>query len=210
MARTGMGNLIQRVRGLSKAGTADYTVGDDTYFSDDHIQDILDGNADLLIDSPFAWLPQTISGTVNYLTAQNQYRDFEEAVSGTARWAIRDNTGNLIGTANYSANYRAGRVTFGANQGGTAYYLTAYTYDVHAAAAEVWRMRLANFADWYAFSFKAGDTTEQFSRQQAFDHAEKMLAEMESRAGSNVIGSGGDIRVSEFMRTDVNVSYGDW
>lgn len=209
MIRTGMNNLIQRLRGMCKAGTADYTAGDYAYFSDVHLQDMLDGNAQLLIDSPLAWLPQTVGGgSVSYLIAQSQYRDFEEAESGSARWVIRSSLGNAIGTANYATDYRAGRVTFSANQAGSAYYLTAFTYDIHAAAAEVWRHRLANFADWYDYS----DVMRQsFSRSQAFKHAQEMLKAMEQKAGSNVVAvAGGDVRVSQFVRSDVNVGWGDW
>src|SRR5688572_96268 len=138
MARSGMSNLIQRVRGLSDAGTADYTAGTVSYFSNDQIQDLLDGNAQFLIDTPLTWLPQNIGGTVSYLVAQSPYRDFEEAESGTARWAIRTGAGSLVGTASYSTDYRAGRVTFTSSQGGSAYYLTAFTYDVYQAAADLW------------------------------------------------------------------------
>jgi hypothetical protein len=211
MARSGMTNLIQRVRGLSDAGLADYTAGAVTYFSDDHIQEILDSNAALLIDTPLDWRPQTIGGgTVSYQIAQAAYRDLEEAASGTARWIVRTGTGDAVGTANYSTDYRAGRLTFTADQGGSAYFLTAYTYDVYQAAADVWRQRLANFADWYKFSLKAGDTTESFDRQQAFEHAREMINEMEQKAGSNVITvGGGDVRVSQFVRSDISYS-GGW
>lgn len=211
-ARSGMTNLIQRVRGLTDAGTADYTAGTVPYFSDNHIQDILDGGAMLLIDSPLEWRPQVVGGgTVHYLIAQAGYRDFEEAESGTARWAIRTGAGSAVGTASYSTDYRAGRVTFGANQSGSAYALTAFTYDVYRAAAEVWRHRLANFSDWYDFTYKFGDSSEQFSRSQAFEHAKEMINEMEQKAGSNVVTTGGgDVKMSQFVRSDISYSGAGW
>jgi hypothetical protein len=211
MARSGMSNLIQRVRDLCDAGTAEYTAGTVVHWSNDDIQDILDSNSMLLIDAPLTWLPQTIGGgTINYLIAQSPYRDFEEVASGTARWIIRDATGAQIGTANYTPDYRGGRVTFTSDQGGSAYFLTAYTYDIHAAAADVWRQRLAHFTDWYNFTYKLGDSSETFSRDQAFQHAKDMLREMEKKAGSNVVSAAsGDLRTSQFLRTDISYS-GGW
>lgn len=210
-ARSGMSNLIQRLRALTDAGTADYVAGTVTYFSDDHLQNILDGHADFLIDSPLTWRPQSIGGgTVQWLVAQSEYRDFEELSSGTARWAIRTGPGDLIGTASYSVDYIAGRVTFTSSQGGSAYYLTAFTYDLYQAAADVWRHRKANFADWYDFTDLIG---EKFSRSQAFDHVTDMINEMEQKAGSNEVGGGGgDVKMSQFVRTDISYSgggYGD-
>jgi hypothetical protein len=201
MARSGMANLIKRVRGLADAGQDDYTVGAVTYWSDNDIQDILDSNARFLVDSPLTWREQTIGGgTVEWRISESMYRDFEEATSGTTRWAIRDSVGTQIGTANYSVDYRAGRVTFTSDQGGSAYYLTAYSFDVHAAAADIWRQRLADFVTWYQFS----SNSQSFSRQQAFDHAEKMLALMERKSGSNFVPTAsGDVRTSVFVRTDL-------
>lgn len=201
MARSGMSNLITRLRQATSAGTADYTVGSDTYWSDDNIEDVLDSNSRLLIDTPLIWREQNISGTTNYLIAQSYYRDFEEAESGTARWQVRDSSGNAVGTANYTADYRRGQITFSTDQGGTSYYLTAYTYDINAAAADIWRQRLANFSQWYDFSAD----NQNFSRSQAFDHAEKMVAFYDQQAGKNEQAAAqGDLRHSVFVRTDLN------
>ena len=202
--RAGMQNLIDRVRVLTGAGAAEYTIGDRTYWTDSHLQDVLDSNARYVVDLPLAWQPQQISGTVTWLTACTPYRDFEEA-PGTAvnsRFVIRDGAGSAIGTALYTPNYRSGEISFGTiNQGGTAYYLTAYTYDVHAAAADVWLDRLAHFQDWYDF---AADN-QDFTRSQAWDHAMAMERLMRGKAGANLVANaGGDLRVSQFVRVDLN------
>jgi tRNA splicing ligase len=42
MARAGMSDLIAELRGMTDAGTADYTVGTVSYWSDDHLQTELD------------------------------------------------------------------------------------------------------------------------------------------------------------------------
>lgn len=141
---------------------------------------------------------------MTWLVVQSLYRDFEEAASGTARWIVRNSTGAEIGTANYSVDYRQGQFTFTSDQSGSAYFITAYTYDIHRAAADVWRQRLANFADWYRFSAD----NQTFDRQQAFEHAQDMIAELEKKAGDNLVANaGGDLRSHTFVRTDINVSY---
>ena len=203
--RTGMGNLVQRVRQLTGAGTAEWTAGTVSVWDDESIQNILDSNAQFIVDDPLIWRPQIVGGgTVNYFVANAHYRDLEEAGSGTLRWIVRDSVGAEYGTANYTPDYRQGQIRFTANQGGTAYYLTAYTYDVHAAAADVWLERLANFADWYKFSAD----NQTFDRNQAFEHAKAMEDRERQLVGKNVVlQSVGDLRHSEFVRTDLWGSY---
>lgn len=199
--RTGMQNLVNRVRALTNAGTAEYTAGSVVYWTDNHIQDILDSNAQYLIDLPLTWRPQSIGGgTTTYIIAEVPYRDFEELSSGTTRWIVRSGPGAEIGTTTYTPDYRAGRIAFTSDQGGSAYYLTAYTYDVFGAAADLWLERMANFNDWYQFSAD----NQTFSRQQAWEHAVKSESLMRGKVGANfTAGVSGDIRTSVFYRTDI-------
>lgn len=205
--RTGMTNLVQRVRSLTGAGTAEYTAGTVTYWTDDHIQAILDSHYIHFADQILAWRTENINGTANYLNAQAPYRDLEEATSGTARWALRDGAGAFIGTANYTPNYRSGEISFGTvNQGGTAYYLTGYSYDVCAAAADLLQERLANFNSYYDFSAD----NQEFKRSQVRGFIDEMLDRLSGCIGDNVIGGvSGDMHVSYFVRTDVNRDQND-
>lgn len=199
--RDGMANLIDRVRALTGAGTAEYTVAGDTYWTDQQLQDVLDSNATYFVDSPLTWLTENVDGTAVYKVAQAEYRDLEEATSGTARWVIRDGAGTAQGTANYTVDYRAGRVTWTADQGGTAYYLTGYSYDVYVAAADIWLERLAYFNNWYDFQAD----NQRFTRSQAWDHAKEMEQRLRQQAGKNIVAQAmGDLRVSQFVRTDIN------
>jgi len=199
--RAGMSDLILRVRGLTKARTDEYDIDAEGWWSDQHIQDTLDSHSTFMIDAPLTWLPQSIGGgTVTYLVCAAEYRDFETAASGTARWIVRDGPGAEIGTANYTADYRSGRISFTTSQGGTAYYLTGYSYDINAAAADIWAERAAYFSDWYDFQADG----QRFQRQQAFEHAEKMEKILRARAGANVVtNAAGEIRMAQFVRTDI-------
>ena len=200
--RDGMEDLIKRVRSLTGAENNEYSVDVDSYWTDQHIQDVLDANSRFLVDAALEWEMQTIGGgTAAYYTCLSGWRDFEEAASGTARWIVRDATGTQQGTANYTADYRSGRLTFTSDQGGTAYYLTAYTYDVHAAAADVWLQRMSHFSQWYDFTADG----QNLSRSQAWEHARLMEERMRAKAGANVSSrAGGDLRVAQFVRRDIN------
>ena len=198
--RSGMDTLISRVRQLANAGTAEYSINDTTYFSDNDIQDILDRNVTYLIEEPLSWVVTTdTGGTARYLTAQAAYGDLETLDSGTAYFNIQTTAGSLIGTATYTPNYQNGRITFSSDQGGTSYFLTAHSFDVYGAAAEVWRQKIANFVTWY--DFNADNQT--FNRSQAFQNAQEQLAYCESQRGSNILKYGGDVRTSSFMRIDL-------
>jgi len=60
------------------------------------------------------------------------------------------------------------------------------TYDLNSAAAEGWRWKAAKLADRYAF----GRDGARFDRQQAFEHALKMVDYYQARAGQYA-GQGG-------------------
>lgn len=200
MARNGMSNLISQVRQLTGAGTADFSIDATTYFSDNHIQDVLDRNKIDVVESPLTYdITTDTGGTARYLTARSAYGYFETLDSGTAYFNLKQSDGSLVGTANYTVDYTRGVITFTADQGGTAYYLTGYSYDPHAAAAEIWGFRLSNFVDWYDFSAD----NQSLSRSQVFQHAKEMKREMDQQSGSNILSNQGDVRTSFFQRTDL-------
>lgn len=199
MARDGMANLIDRTRAVTNVGTAQYTIGDQTYWTDDQIQDILDGHAVWVVEDLLTWIPQNIDGTATYLTAASRYSDFEEAVSGTARWIVRDSAGTENGTANYTPDYRNGRVTWAADQGGTAYEATGYSYDIHSAAIEILEEKLAYVDLWYDFDSGA----QKYSRNQVTKNIDNVIARMKDKVGSNKPGSFGDFQASVFVRSDL-------
>ena len=200
MARTGMSNLITRLRVMTNAGTADFSLAGVSYFDDDQLQDLLDANVTLVEDYPLEWLPDTIGGgSIEWHRCKSgNYRDFEEVGSGTIQWAIRDATGAIQGTANYTPNYVTGELRFTADQGGTIYYLSARSYDLYAAAADVWLRRQAYYSDYVHI----GSDDQNFHWEQAFDHAVEMERSMRARAGQNRYR--GALRTGAFVRNDLN------
>jgi hypothetical protein len=198
-----MTNLVNRLRALSNAGTANYTAGTITYWTDDHLQDVLGRHETWVVEDMLTWIPQNIGGTANYLTAQGRYKDLEEAESGTARWQIRSSVGVAEGTANYTADYVQGRVTWSTDQGGTAYMLTGYSYDLYAAAVDVLEQTLAYSHLWYDFSAD----NQSFDRSQIKDNINDLIARYRPQIGNNKPGKSGDLAVTQAVRVDINTSW---
>jgi hypothetical protein len=65
---------------------------------------------------------------------------------------VEDSSGTTVSTANYSVDYQLGKITFAADTAGTTYYLNANSYDIYAAAADIWRTKAAHSAKMYDFS----------------------------------------------------------
>lgn len=201
MARTGMTNLIDRLRALTNAGTAQYTSGTITYWSDNHLQDVLDRYATWVVEEPLVWLPQNIGGTAQYFTAYQRYRNFEEAESGTAQWQVRTTEGTAEGTANYTADYVLGRVTWAVDQGGTSYMIAAgYSYDIYAAAVDVLQHKLAYIDLWYDFSAD----NQTFNRSQVADNLKDLITSYKKQVGDNGPGKSGELGFTQLVRSDIN------
>jgi hypothetical protein len=193
MARSTMAELIARVRELAACSTSDYTLGTVAYWSDEHVQGALDRNRLDLYEQPLSPVPQTMaSGTVEYRIYQAEWPNLESTQGGTAVFFLSSSTGARAGTANYSVDYLTGRIEFGANQGGTVWYLTARSYDVHAAAADIWRQKAGHVADRIDFSADGA----QFKASQMVAQYERQAARLEAR-------SGGGVRTVTFTRDDV-------
>ena len=200
MARTTLATLIQRVRELAAAGTADYTIGTAAYWSDDAVQAVLDRNRLDFVDELLQPLREYDGGgTARYYVHQSTHGNLEATDGGTAILYVRRSSGARLGTADYGVDTQAGRITFVADTGGSAFYLTARTYDVYAAAAEVWRLKAAQVAQRFDFtadgaSFKASQLVAQYQAQA--DACSAMAT-----FGSGAAG----LRTSTMYRSDVMV-----
>jgi hypothetical protein len=184
MARTGMTTLIDTLRGYTDAGTADYTVGTLTYWSDDEIQRALDRRRTDNYRIPI--YPQseyTGGGTIEYKKYYIGVENWEETSGGTAIFTIEDNDGDKIGTANWSADYTRGFITFTANQGGTAYYVTGSNYDLNGAAADIWNSKAAHYARAVNFS----TDNHSISRGDLIKNALTMSNYYRNQSGMRVI-----------------------
>lgn len=201
MARSTLGSLITRVRELISSGTADYTVGTASYWTDDQIQAVLDRNRLDFADSQLMPLREVNSGgTVVYYVHQCGFTNLEDTNGGTAVLYVRNSSGTRAGTTDYTLDGFAGRVTFVADTAGTVYYLTGRSYDIYAAAAEIWRSKAGHVAERFDFTadgatFRASQLVEQYTKM-----ADKYSAMATFGSGAS------SISTSTFVRADVAIS----
>lgn len=183
-ARTGMGYLISDLRVLTEAGTAEWTLGTITFWDDDQMQSVLDKHRKEFILSPLESMPTYSSGgTLLYNDYQIQFGNIEETTGGTAIFYVQDGNYNTIGTALYTSDYRRGKVSFVTNtEGTTSYYATGKSYDLYAAAAEVWRIKANHVAT--AFDFSTDNTSVR--KSQVYQHYVDRAEHFESLSTSGV------------------------
>lgn len=173
-ARTGMADLIGTVRGLTGAGTAEYTVGATSYFADGHLQDILDRSRIDVEYVPMIPVATYAAGSVSYRRYMAPIGNLE---AGTAI-SVHDAGGSVIGTALWSADYLRGEFTFTTDQQGETRYLTGRAYDPHAAAAEALEMWAT--AESRAFDFSTDG--QSFARSQKAQGLREQAKALRKRA----------------------------
>lgn len=175
MSRAGMATLISRVRTLTNAGTAEYTRGTVSYWSDDHIEDVLDRHRiDLVRHKLTSEATYTGGGSVVYTRQRSAYGNLE---AGTAL-VIEDSVGDDRGTATWSADYQLGIFDFTTDQAGTALYLTARSFDPYGAAGEL----LEEWAASEARSFDFTTDGQTFARSQKAEGLREQARIMRKRA----------------------------
>jgi len=151
-ARTGMADLINRLRGLAQVSTNDYTISSITWWSDNQLQDIADIHRQDVYRVPLTPVQIYNAGTVEYHDYFSPYANLEQTTGGTAIFYVEDAAGSAVGTALYTPDYNRGAVTFGADTGGSTYYIYGRSYDLNAAAADVWRHKAGQYAVAVNFS----------------------------------------------------------
>lgn len=180
--RATMAKLITRLRALTEAGVEDYELAGDTYWTDPQLQDALDGQRQDWRLVPLEAMPELGSDGLwdyfDYKIPPEIGRDFEEAGSGSI-FAVKKSDGTLISSSNYTVNYRAGIIRFTADQAATIYFLDCRTFNMYAAAREVWEQKAAHAVagvDWQS-------DNHRISASQEYDHCMAM-AERFRKLGS--------------------------
>jgi len=158
MARDGMSSLLTRFRRLvDDAGTAVWT--------DNQLQDVLDEHKFRIQREPLG-MEKTLlsSSSYEYRVFHSRFGNYEGG--GSATFQVEDTSGSQRGTAAYTADYINGIVTMTADQAGTALYLTAWSYDLNAGAAQCWRERATKVSSYYDVQADG----HNISRSQWFRH----------------------------------------
>jgi hypothetical protein len=185
-----MAETVAELRLLTQAGTADYLVSGVSYWTDEQMQRILDNHR-----TDLKWNEMTAiqEGDSAYYDYSIGYGNLEATSGGTAIFIVQDLNGATVISPTYTVDYQRGVVTFSSDTLGELYWVTARSYDVNAAAAEVWRKKQTHFAGAYDFSTDG----HNISRSQLYEHAKEMTSFYE-RQGSGGFGS------VEMMRSDTD------
>lgn len=180
MARDGMADLIQIVRRRTNAGTADHEVGGETYWSDDHIQEVLDTHRTTHRRVPIYADPEYVDGEWRYYEYPIPAKYIERDAAGSG-FALRTNRGVAVDDSEYSINYEAQVITFDSDQESEWYYLDYRAYDIHMAAADIWESKASFYEDMVDWS----TDNHRVNQAQQAEHARKMARKERSLAGPN-------------------------
>jgi len=207
-ARAGIAYIITEVRRLSGAGTVAFTVDDVSFFSDDHIERILDSRRARLARHQILFEPELSEGggTIIYKNARVGYGWLEdETAGGTVNdFKMTDSWGAAIATTEYMFSSEDGFITFSSDQNGSARYITGWVHNPYKAAYDVllaWTMQLARQVDWKTdnMAVKRSQKVKELREQM------KWLKELAGLAPRIVVArmERSDIYVEDVVRPDV-------
>ena len=183
--RTSMSDLIATLRGFTSAGTAD--------FSDAQMQTILDRYKTDLNNVQIYPDPQyNSSGVVEYKVYTTPAKFLESTDGGTARFLVTDGLGSALGTSLWSADYENGIVTFVSDQGGLNRCIMGHSFDVYAAAADIWSQKAAAYATLIDFSTDNHSVKRSHIIKACQDMADKYQKMATSGGSSSVDAVRGD------------------
>ena len=191
--RTTMAAIINRLRSMTNTSLIDYTQSTGQVFWDDqHLNDILDQyRVDVYREALQPDAVMTSGGTAEYRIYNAMESNWETSDGGTAVFYVQDNNWATVAGSLYAADYIRGRVTFTTNTLGSAYFLTGSTYDLPAAAADVWRQKAAHFSEHVSFSADG----MSINRQQLISNCLMMADKYAAQTGA---------MVATIYRSDVN------
>ena len=183
--RAGMAYIIDELRGMCEAGTADYTVAGSAYWTDDQLQTILDDN---VINFKFEECDQVpdysdVDYAVHYIVYMQYRAPFPFLEADPTVSALKDITGGTV-TSAFAINYRTGQIDFTNDQRGTVYFMSGRSYDINAAAVQVWEQKAAHYAGFYNFS----TDTHNLQREVLMKHCLTMADRFRVVEGTKSLG----------------------
>lgn len=182
--RSGLADIIIELRGMTESTASDYSIGNQNFWNDDQLQDILDGHRKDIIHYPMTPLPVVVTGgTLQYFDYKLPFGFLEKSSGGTSIFYIQDSTGAALGTAQWSMDYERGQVTFTTNTLGSTIYATGRSYDINAAASDVWQNKAAHYA---LTSFNFSTDNHSISREQIYTHCKEMANFFASISGDAI------------------------
>jgi len=184
VGRAGLGYIRDMLRGMTDVTEHDWTIGRQNFFDDSQLDRVLDRYRKDIVQEALETSP--IFGTAStweYYDYVAPCGNLEQTAGGTSVFIVRDSTGSIMGTSLWTADYQRGIVTFTTDREGTAYYIDARTYDLSAAAADIWRQK----ASHYAMAYNITTDNHSLSRAQLYEHCKDMAQFYAVQAGPSVV-----------------------
>jgi len=175
IARSGLSDLISSLRKMTYAGPNDFDIAGVPYWTDKQLEEELDTCRTELYRELLEPVETYNNGTVQFKEYHSGYGNFEQTTGGTSIFYLENAAGTIFGTALYSIDYRRGHVTFNSDTTGSAVYLYGRSYDLNAAAANIWRFKAGYYAEAYDFSTDG----MRANRSQLIEHCERMANKYE-------------------------------
>jgi hypothetical protein len=195
-----MSYLIEEVRRLTGASTAEYTVGTVSYYTDDHIERILDSRRVRMARIPVEYEYELDSvagdGSQAYLHATVPFAWLEDTSGGTSGFVLSNGQGSLLAGSIFTLSPEDGYIEFSSDRGGTTFYASGWVHDPYQAAVDVltsWASELSRQVDWVSDNMRVNRSQKAKSLREQINVLNKM-------AGLMPI-----IRTHQLERTDIEV-----
>jgi hypothetical protein len=151
-ARDGMTDLVAELRAYTATGINDYSIADVPFWSDAQLQDVLDHHKLEIKQQPLDFESEWAGTGAGSIVMKESYVGRGNLEQGTTNFIIYEAGGSALPGTMYSVDYTRGEITFVNDQAGSARFITAYSYDLNAAAADVWRRKMSYYATAYDIS----------------------------------------------------------
>lgn len=165
-------NLIKILRGMTNTAINDYEVNGVSYWTEDHLERILDArrfDAEYMRLTP---IRDSVGGTAVYTRYKTDLTHWEDS-------PIIKDAGNNVVSSGYTFDADRGYVVFANDTGGAVYTISGAVYDVDNAAADVWEMKAA----YYAEAYDIAELSQQQKRSQIVSQCLRMAQMYRARAG---------------------------
>lgn len=199
--RSGMAENVRQLRAMAQVTDTEYSLLGETYFTDAQLQVVLDRYRVDISQEMMEPIAYSEHATTTYRDYYFQGRNPETLASGTLIWQLQNSSFNEVSTADYSVDYNARLIRFTNTTDGGYHFLTYRTYNLNAAAAEVWRMKAANVAGRFDIRSDNHDLKRSQLTAQYLKMAEYYEKLSQQGAASNG-GSGGN-RMKVSSRVDI-------
>lgn len=180
MVRDGMVDLIVELRRLTNANVDDTQILDETYWTDEQLQDILDSNSTEYHHVPLKpAVKVALNNVLEYYDYYwpNEIGSWVETPDTDDVFYVQNSVGaNQAYATAYTVDYRRRKVSFVSNTTGGSFYLTCRSFDMYSAAAEVWLAKAGHRAHYISVTLDNHRMEEDTEWRQCMEMYKKFSA----------------------------------